>query len=104
MVGAHNRFYIVDKFFVVPSHSFYFTFYGARGESFSEGWKCPSENALAQFSLISLSYFVTSLHDFITLLPYFVTSCITLLLHDFITSRHVEVEKEKSEVSKKEVK
>ena len=64
----------IDKFFVVPSHSFYFTFIGARGESFSEGGKCPSENALAHFSLISLFYFVTSLHDFITLLPYFVTS------------------------------
>ena len=47
----------IDKFFVVPSHSFYFMFYGARGESFSEGCKCPSENALARISLIALSYF-----------------------------------------------
>ena len=47
----------IDKFFVVPEHSFYFTFYGARGESFSEGCKCPSENALAL--LLSVASTVT---------------------------------------------
>ena len=83
----------IDKFFVVPSHSFYFMFYGARGESFSEGCKCPSENALAHFSLISVSHFL--LH-FMNSSLYFRTSSLhdfSLLLHDFITSRHVEVEK-----------
>ena len=92
-----DNFKLIDnKFFVVPSHSFYFTFYGARGESFSEGCKCPSENALAHFSLILHSFFVTLLHAFITLLPYFVTSSLHFVtFHDFITSRHVEVEKRK---------
>ena len=87
----------IDKFFVVPSHSFYFTFYGARGESFSEGCKCPSENALAHFSLISLSYFANALPYFVTSSHYFVTS----RLHHFITSRHVEVDKEKVKYRKK---
>ena len=49
----------IDKFFVVLSHSFYFTFIGARGESFSEGGKCPSENALACF-LLSFSHYPSS--------------------------------------------
>ena len=100
LLGVTTWILLIYKFFVVPSHSFYLTFYGARGESFSEGCKSPSENALAHFSL-NARYFL--LH-FMTSSLYFRTSSLhdfTLLLHHFITSRHVEVDKEKVKYRKK---